>query len=58
MRPIELKQNTTAEGIAVFHSVTLKPLEFCVLPDSDAYASQEGPYVFTSPEDAKGYTKS
>jgi hypothetical protein len=58
MRPIELKQKTDAAGIAIFHSVSLSPLEFCVFPDLDAYASQELPYVFTSPQSAGNSTKS
>lgn len=57
MRPIELKQKTNADGIAVFHSVSVSPLEFCVFPDLDAYASQELPYFFTSPQDAVNQTK-
>ena len=59
VRPIELKQKTNSAGIAVFHSVTLSPLEFCIYPDLDTFAFQEEiPYVFTSPQDAKNYTKS
>jgi hypothetical protein len=58
MHPIELIQKTNTAGIAVFQSVSLSPLEFCVFPDLDAYASQELPYVFTSPQDAANQTKS
>jgi hypothetical protein len=58
MRPIVLKQKTNAAGIAIFQSLSLTPLEFCVFPD-DEYATREHPYVFTSPEDAaRNYTKS
>ena len=57
MRPIELKQKTNADGIAIFHSVSVSPLEFCVFPDLDAYASQELPYFFTSPQDAPNQIK-
>lgn len=56
MRPVEVKERTNASGIAVFHSPSLKPLEFCVFPDY-AFASQEQPYVFTSPEEARGFSK-
>ena len=58
MRPIELKQKTNADGVAIFHSVSLSPLEFCVFPDLDTYASQELPYLFTSPQDARNEAKS
>ena len=58
MRPVELKQKTNADGIAIFRSISVSPLEFCVFPDLDAYASQELPYVFTSPQDAVSQTKS
>jgi hypothetical protein len=59
VRPIELKQKTNSAGIAVFHSVTLSPLEFCVFPDLNTFAFQEQiPYVFTSLKDAQNYTKS
>jgi hypothetical protein len=57
MRQIEIKQKTNDAGIAIFHSVSLKPLEFCITPDSDAYDTREL-YVFASPEDAQNYTKS
>lgn len=56
MRPIELKQRTDAAGVAVFHSVSLSPHEFCVFPDY-AFQPQEQPYVFTSPQDAATYSK-
>jgi hypothetical protein len=59
MRPIELKQKTNSAGIAVFHSVTLSPLEFCVYPDLEEFSFQEEiPYLFTSPQDAHNYAKS
>jgi hypothetical protein len=58
MRPIELKQKTNTAGIAIFQSVSLSPLEFCVFPDLDAYASQELPYFFSSPQDAVNQAKS
>jgi hypothetical protein len=56
MRPVELKQKTDAAGTAVFNSVTLSPLEFCVFPDY-AYASQEQTVVFTSPSEGQNYSK-
>jgi hypothetical protein len=40
----------------VFHSPSLKPLEFCVFPD-DALASQELPYLFTSREEVSSFSK-
>jgi len=56
MRPIELKQKTNAAGIAIFHSVSVSPTEFCVFPDY-AYDSQEQPFMFTSPQDAQNQIK-
>ena len=50
-RPIELKQKTDSAGTVVFRSVSLKPLEFCVFPDLDAFASQELPYLFAAPQE-------
>jgi hypothetical protein len=58
MHPIELKQKTNAAGTTTFHSVSLQPLEFCVFPDLDTYASQELPYVFMTPTDAAHQHKS
>jgi len=56
MRPVELKQKTDSNGIAIFRSVSFIPLEFCVFPDY-AYASQEQTILFTSPKDAQIYAK-
>jgi hypothetical protein len=56
MKPVELKERTDSNGVAIFKSVSLSPLEFCVFPDYE-YASQEKAYVFTSPEDAQSHSK-
>jgi hypothetical protein len=56
MRPIELKQKTDAAGIAIFCSVSVSPIEFCVFPDY-AYDAQEQPFMFTSPSDAQNQIK-
>jgi hypothetical protein len=56
MRPIELKQRTNAAGVAVFHSVSLSPHEFCVFPDY-AFQVQEQPYLFASPQETPNYNK-
>jgi hypothetical protein len=56
MRPIEQKQRTDTTGVAVFHSVSLEPLEFCLFPDY-AYTSQERGFIFTSPDHRGLYSK-
>jgi hypothetical protein len=56
MRPVELKEKTDSNGIAVFRSVSISPLEFCIFPDY-AYASQEQQFLFTSPEYAQEHAK-
>ena len=49
MRPIELKARTDAMSIAVFPSVSLTPLELCVLPDYD-FDTREQTGLFASPK--------
>jgi len=57
MRPVELKRKTDSNGIAIFRSVSVSPLEFCVFPDDDAFASREQPFLFAAPKDAPNYDK-
>jgi hypothetical protein len=57
MRPIELKQKTNAQGIAIFHSLSLTPHEFCVFLDRDVFASAEQTIAFSSPSEAAQYSK-
>jgi hypothetical protein len=56
MRPVELKQKTDNNGIAVFRSVSISPLEFCIFPDYP-YASQEHELLFASPKYAQEHAK-
>ena len=52
-RPRVVKEKTNAAGVAVFTSVSFRPLEFCVQPDSDRYSSTGHlPYLFVAPENA------
>ena len=47
VRPTELKQRTDASGVAVFHSLSIGPREFCIFPDY-AFAAMEQQFAFTS----------